>query len=266
MANHNNHIGKLAAQQLDLKATLSQILPAEDGMVRYHEGSATPDSLASASTTIEESVPPSPSYGFPANFGEVTLGIYRSSFPRTSNFEHLSQLELKTILTLVSEEIDEEYLNFIKSHGIKHHQILIPPNKEAFAAIPPESMAQALGLLLNESNHPILVHCNKGKVSCSIVNSTPSLQYKHRTGCVIGCYRKMCGHKLDIIIDEYRTYAGIKARALDEKYIQDFDQHTMTVRLNDMIFRMAKESNQLLTPPPSDKSFMEPETKGKEQE
>ena len=47
---------------------------------------------------MEESQPPSPSYGPPNNFGEVAPGIYRSSFPKEPNFDHLAQLELKTIL------------------------------------------------------------------------------------------------------------------------------------------------------------------------
>lgn len=45
-----------------------------------------------------ESGPPSPTTGFPGNFSEVVPGIYRSSFPRPSNFEHLRGLGLKTIL------------------------------------------------------------------------------------------------------------------------------------------------------------------------
>ena len=60
---------------------------------------------------------------------------------------------------------------------------------------------------------------------------------------------------MDTIINEYRHYAGAKARALDEKYISEFDQYGMGMRLTDAVYRLAKETTGLLTPPPSDKSY-----------
>ena len=73
----------------------------------------------------------------------------------------------------------------------------------------------------------------------------------------------MNGWKMDAIIDEYRHYAGAKARTLDEKYIADFDQYGMAMRLDDIVYRMARESFALLTPPSSDKSYKENDTKAK---
>ena len=49
-------------------------------------------------SSVGESEPPSPTSGPPANFDIVAPGIYRSSFPRIGNFEHLRSLGLKTIL------------------------------------------------------------------------------------------------------------------------------------------------------------------------
>ena len=66
--------------------------------------------------------------------------------------------------TLVSEKEDAEYLEFIRSQNIKHHQIPIPPNKEAFDAMPLTAMTEALSVVCDTRNHPILIHCNKGKV------------------------------------------------------------------------------------------------------
>lgn len=188
--------------------------------------------------TIEDSLPPTPKVGLPVNFAEVAPGIYRSSFPQQINFEHLVELKLNTILTLVSEEYSNEYLTFIGAEGITHIQIMIPPNKEAFDAIPLESMTKALSLVSDTRNHPILVHCNKGK---------------HRTGCVIGCYRKMCDWTIDKVTAEYRHCAGSKARSLDEKYIAEFDQEAMMERLNGVAYCEAKERIVLLTPPASEK-------------
>ena len=70
--------------------------------------------------------------------------------------------------TLISEKEDTEYLEFIRSQGIKHHQIAIPPNKEAFDAIPVTAMTEALSVVCDARNYPMLVHCNKGKVFHSL--------------------------------------------------------------------------------------------------
>lgn len=48
--------------------------------------------------SLEESGPPSPSNGPVINFAEIVPRIYRSSFPRAGNFEHLESLKLKSIL------------------------------------------------------------------------------------------------------------------------------------------------------------------------
>ena len=250
----SNSVKKLLG--LDLLSSLNELLKNAPERSAAENSICTPDSanislsnssaisLASRTSntppieTLEDSLPPSPSYGLPVNFGEVAPGIYRSSFPQGTNFEHLSDLKLKTILTLVSEQYSNDYLDFINSQGICHYQIMIPPNKEAFAAIPLESMTKALSLISDTQNHPILVHCNKGK---------------HRTGCVIGCYRKMCDWGMDKVVAEYRNYAGAKARSLDEKYIAAFDQQGMIEHLNGVAYHKAKEKIPLLTPPASER-------------
>lgn len=66
------------------------------------------------------------------------------------------------------------------------------------------------------------------------------------------------------VIKEYRQYAGEKARSLDEKYIADFDQYGMAMRLDDLVYRMARESCALLTPPSSDSSYKESNIKVEE--
>ena len=139
----------------------------------------------SAEGSVEESEPSSPTAGPPANFDEVVPGIYRSSFPRLGNFDFLGNLGLKTILyifkfwavlhihadwsnrTLVDEEYPEENKEFVAANSIRHVQISIPPNKNPSDVIPPHLMAMALELLLDKRYHPLLVHCNKGKVGNS---------------------------------------------------------------------------------------------------
>ena len=50
-------------------------------------------------------------------------------------------------------------------------------------------------------NHPVLIHCNKGK---------------HRIGCLIGCLRKLQRWSMTSIFDEYRRFAGTKVLADQE--------------------------------------------------
>ena len=74
-------------------------------------------------------------------------------------------LKLISIRTLVDEQYPAENQEFVLENGIKHVQIPIPANKNPSDVIPPKSLARALELLFNKKYHPILVHCNKGKVS-----------------------------------------------------------------------------------------------------
>ena len=55
-------------------------------------------------------------------------------------------------------------VGFMKKHGIRHFQIPIPAHKDESVVIPSERIAAALRVLQDSRNHPILVHCNKGKV------------------------------------------------------------------------------------------------------
>jgi tyrosine-protein phosphatase SIW14 len=65
---------------------------------------------------------------------------------------------------LVQEGYPPENVAFLEAEGIKFFQFPIPGNKEPFVVIPDVSMIGALETILDKRNHPILVHCNAGKV------------------------------------------------------------------------------------------------------
>lgn len=165
-------------------------------------GNVTPAaSIRSATERLQSLIPP-------ANYGSVLPGsIYRSSYPEEKNFDFLEDLRIKTILTLVPEPISPEYQNFMDKAGIQHFHVHIKANKGEVRVDSCE-MSRALRLVMDRTNHPILIHCNKGK---------------HRTGCTIACLRRILGMDLDTIRDEYHTYAGVKARFLDEVFFENFD-------------------------------------------
>lgn len=141
----------------------------------------------------------------PVNFSLVCRGIYRGSYPNVRNHSFLKSLGLKSILFLCPEDYSKSGQDFIESNGIRLIRVPMEGNKEPFKIIPDELMDRAMQQLADTRNHPIYVHCNKGK---------------HRTGSVCGCFRKLQQWTLTSIFEEYRRFAGAKARQLDEQYIE----------------------------------------------
>ncbi|KAK6524285.1 hypothetical protein TWF694_005939 [Orbilia ellipsospora] len=144
-------------------------------------------------------------YDVPKNFSMVWPGVYRSSFPAEPNFPYLKMLKLKTVLTLIPEKYPQSNIEFMQSNGIQHIQIGIAANKEPFVEVPLDKITQAVSVILDKRNHPILIHCNKGK---------------HRTGCIVGCLRKIQKWTLCNVFDEYRRFSHPKERVLDEQVIE----------------------------------------------
>ncbi|KAG9324946.1 hypothetical protein KVV02_005185 [Mortierella alpina] len=144
----------------------------------------------------------------PDNFNMVSTWIYRSSFPKKKNFSFLKKLGLKSILTLILEDYPDQNMKFLKENDVTLFQFGIAGNKEPFVQIPDDKICAALAVLLDRRNHPILIHCNKGK---------------HRTGCLIGCLRKLQQWSHTSIFDEYRRFSHPKSRSMDQQFIELFD-------------------------------------------
>ncbi|KAJ4815771.1 Phosphotyrosine protein phosphatases superfamily protein [Rhynchospora pubera] len=144
----------------------------------------------------------------PLNFAMVDHGVFRSGFPNVSNFPFLQSLGLRSVLCLCPEPYPEENLEFLKANGIKLFQFGIDGSKEPFVNIPEETIREALKVVVDTRNHPILIHCKRGK---------------HRTGCVVGCLRKLQKWCLTSIFDEYQRFAAAKARLSDQRFIERFD-------------------------------------------
>ncbi len=143
----------------------------------------------------------------PLNFSMVAPGVYRSGYPNKRNFPFLKRLGLRSICYLCPEDYLHANSEFMQQHGIQLLQFKILGNKEPFVDIPEEMIASALAAVLDTRNHPLLIHCNKGK---------------HRTGCLVGCLRKVQRWSLTQIFDEYRRFAGNKVRMLDQQFIELF--------------------------------------------
>ncbi|XP_030471183.1 probable tyrosine-protein phosphatase DSP4 [Syzygium oleosum] len=144
----------------------------------------------------------------PLNFAMVDGGVFRSGFPDGANFGFLQSLGLRSVIYLCPEPYPEATDEFLKANGIRLFQFGIDGCKEPFVNIPEEAIREALKALLDVRNHPVLIHCKRGK---------------HRTGCLVGCFRKLQRWCLSSIFDEYQRFAGTKARVSDQRFIELFD-------------------------------------------
>ncbi len=152
-------------------------------------------------TTITPYIPP-------LNFSMVIPGVYRGGYPNKKNFDFLKKIGLRSILFLCPERYSDNNMEFCRANGIRVLQFGIEGNKEPFVHIPEDAIRRAVEQLCDTRNHPILIHCNKGK---------------HRTGVLVGCLRKVQGWSLTSIFDEYRRFAGSKVRMLDQQFIELFE-------------------------------------------
>lgn len=96
-----------------------------------------------------------------------------------------------------SIEILESYLSWIGSTDIKFHHLIIQSSQEPFTLNTQDeaqaSYVEALNLMLDKRNFPMLIHSNKGK---------------HRVGVLIGLMRKIFqGWCMSGIFEEYEKFA-----------------------------------------------------------
>ncbi|BGO91581.1 hypothetical protein NBRC10512_008027 [Rhodotorula toruloides] len=150
----------------------------------------------------------------PPNFGIVEEGLYRSSQPTEANFPLLDKLALRTVIWLAPEEANEPFRNYIKDRNITLHHLAADEFAASYDPLSEETVLQALDLILDPTNAPILVCCGQGR---------------HRTGTVIGCLRKLQHWALTATLEEYRRYAGPKVRVGNEQFIEQFDVDLIVV-------------------------------------
>ncbi|KAG8385778.1 hypothetical protein BUALT_Bualt03G0080600 [Buddleja alternifolia] len=148
----------------------------------------------------------------PLNFSMVDYGIYRSGFPDIPNFPFLKTLGLRSIIYLCREPYPEANMKFLNANGIRLFHFGVDGSKEPFVTIPEDTIRCALNVLLDERNRPLLIHCKRGK---------------HRTGCLVGCFRKWQKWCLASIFDEYHRFAADKARVSDQRFLELFDASTI---------------------------------------
>eukprot|EP00298_Acanthocystis_sp_HF-20_P008315 c17606_g1_i1.p1 GENE.c17606_g1_i1~~c17606_g1_i1.p1 ORF type:complete len:223 (+),score=93.71 c17606_g1_i1:23-691(+) len=143
----------------------------------------------------------------PINFSMVADGVYRSGFPNKKNLPFLKKIGIASVVLLCPETYSDNIEEWMSENNVQVFQVALEGNKEPFVDISEVDVSTALSHIVNTANHPILIHCNKGK---------------HRTGCVVGCLRKIQNWSLTAIFDEYKRFAGTKGRVLDLQFIELF--------------------------------------------
>lgn len=141
----------------------------------------------------------------PDNFAMVEPGIYRSGFPGKKNFAFLRTLGLRSVLYLCPEDYPEANLAFFTQQHVQLMQYGVAGNKEPNIEMPYDLISESLVFVLDTRNHPVLIHCNKGK---------------HRTGCMVGVLRRALGWNLASVFEEYRLFSRPKERLMDQQWIE----------------------------------------------
>lgn len=190
---------KVEKMEVDMCKTI-EVAVVEDGK--------SSESRVAAAGVVETDKDGEEHYVPPLNFAMVDNGVFRSGFPDTANFTFLKTLGLRSILYLCPEPYPESNTEFLKSNGITLFQFGIEGNKEPFVNIPEDTIRDALKVVLDVRNHPLLIHCKRGK---------------HRTGCLVGCFRKLQRWCLSSVFDEYQRFAAAKARVTDQRFMELFD-------------------------------------------
>mmetsp|Transcript_36660 Transcript_36660/g.75157 ORF Transcript_36660/g.75157 Transcript_36660/m.75157 type:complete len:280 (+) Transcript_36660:100-939(+) len=153
----------------------------------------------------------------PKNFAMVYQGVFRSAYPTKKNFDFLRKLRLKSVVYLCQEEYSGQVKQFYDQNNVTVYCHGVSGNKEPFVEISEDQIYTALQVLLDESKHPVLIHCNQGK---------------HRTGSLVGCLRAMNHWSMAAIFEEYRRFAGSKARRADMQFIELFHRKFPQVKTN----------------------------------
>lgn len=163
------------------------------------------------------SQPPSLRIVPPLNFCPVEKDLYRSGQPSTINHSFLEELNLKSIIWLAIEDPQDNFLQFIDDHNINFFYNLGFTNGSgnSWDGLSEESIKQALEIIVDKRNYPLLICCGMGR---------------HRTGTVVGCLRKLQGWNLASVSEEYRRFTGNRGgRIIVELLIEAFDTNFVDI-------------------------------------
>nr|ODN86028.1 cytoplasmic protein [Cryptococcus depauperatus CBS 7841] len=106
----------------------------------------------------------------PINFSLVAPGIYRSGHPNRKNFAFLRRLNLAGIVYLEgSDPYRQDSLDFVHSQNLTLYRFDLSKESDLYTSEGQKRLEDLLRVLLDKRNHPLLVHDDTGKGSCTLV-------------------------------------------------------------------------------------------------
>lgn len=191
---------------LDTQLEITSILVQNNKMLKWSDGVAAGRSrVMNEAELICRQQGGIASFIPPLNFAMVEKGVYRSGFPNHANFPFLKTLKLRSIIYLCPEPYPGVNMEFLRAEEIRIFHFGIKDYKEPIIGISEDDVRDALKILLDIRNHPVLIHCKTGKCP---------------TSCLVGCLRKIQNWCLASVFDEYQRFSGTKAQVSDLQFIE----------------------------------------------
>ncbi|KAG0223149.1 hypothetical protein BGW42_006082 [Actinomortierella wolfii] len=126
----------------------------------------------------------------PFRFGTVEHEVYRGAYPKQRNLRFLKRLKLRTVLSLIPDAVDDDFLRFCEEQGIRWIHLPVDKVKDN-VPLTYSRTVEAIQVIINPDNMPIYIHCLDG--ACV-------------TGLVIACIRKLQTWNISSALGEFLRY------------------------------------------------------------
>lgn len=160
------------------------------------------------------------SYVTPLHFNTVQPNLYRGSYPREINFPFLRTLQLKNIVSLTPDPLNDTIQMFCKENNIK--MLHIECNKKSKKPKDPtekkvkrkkkpvpidyDVVIKTIMFLVDRRNYPVYIHCENGDLITSLV---------------IACLRRFTYWSTVSILNEFLIYNS-SINVYERDFIENF--------------------------------------------
>ncbi|KAH9314741.1 hypothetical protein KI387_023368, partial [Taxus chinensis] len=150
---------------LDAQMEITAVLVKNNKGLRRHDGAAS--GIVSLETRETGLALPrqrgNAAFIPPLNFAMVDKGVYRSGFPNSVNFPFLKTLKLRSIIYLCQGPYPEINLEFLRAENVQIYHFGKERFQGTIMSFSDDVICEALKILLDLRNHPVLIHCKRGK-------------------------------------------------------------------------------------------------------
>jgi len=142
----------------------------------------------------------------PFRFAYVEKDLFRGAYPVTLNFNFLTTLHLKTMISLGPNPPDQDLREFCSSHHISSHFCQCPKYSGQIG-LSVSSIADLLLVMCKEENLPLYIHSTHGG---------------HSAGLVIMCLRKLQMWSPRAIFAEFNQFVSDSCEPVEEEFLNSF--------------------------------------------